>query len=422
MTAAISDSLRYLSFLQFPKLALREILRHSKAASRSGGKPKMVGPAAGSTEWRQRTPATRPYFHCLKGVAGASARADWETGIRRNGTDHRVSQLAEALRLHAIAATSVVSLRPATKQIEHFMRSIDLLDWDDLKVFLAVARTGNLAQTAKLLRVDHSTVSRRVAQLETALGYGVFERSRTGFRINDLGERLLARAEVIESEIIGISADVQDEVSSAAGTVKLATMEGIGSLYLAPRMVHLKAFAPKLKMELITSPQVIHVNRREADLFLSFFKPSGQGLVSQKIGVFKLHLYAHPDYISSKGGAPRSEVELRDYEFITYIEDLIQVDSVRWLRDVIDDVTSIFNSNSMIAQMMAAAGGLGVVLLPKFAVHEGSPLVPIMPGTMSTTREIWLNVHQDLQFAPRIKTVVSFLKQQIDKDIRAGAL
>jgi DNA-binding transcriptional LysR family regulator len=302
------------------------------------------------------------------------------------------------------------------------MRSIDLLDWDDLKVFLAVARTGNLAQTAKLLRVDHSTVSRRVAQLETALGYGVFERSRTGFRINDLGERLLARAEVIESEIIGISADVQDEVSSAAGTVKLATMEGIASLYLAPRMVHLKAFAPKLKMELITSPQVIHVNRREADLFLSFFKPSGQGLVSQKIGVFKLHLYAHPDYISSKGGAPRSEVELREYEFITYIEDLIQVDSVRWLRDVIDDATSIFNSNSMIAQMMAATGGLGVVLLPKFAVHEGSPLVPIMTETMSTTREIWLNVHQDLQFAPRIKTVVSFLKQQIDKDIRAGSL
>ena len=302
------------------------------------------------------------------------------------------------------------------------MRSIDLLDWDDLKVFLAVARTGNLAQTAKSLRVDHSTVSRRVAQLETALGYGVFERSRTGFRMNEQGERLLVRAEVIEREIIGIRSDVHDEASSAAGVVKLATMEGIASLYLAPRMVHLKAFAPNLRLELITSPQVIHVNRREADLFLSFFKPTGPGLISHKLGTFKLHLYAHPTYIASKGGEPRTEGQLREYEFITYIEDLIQVDSVRWLSDVIHDVTTVFNSNSMIAQMMAATGGLGVVLLPKFAVHDGSPLVPVMADTMSTIREIWLNVHQDLQFAPRIKTVVTFLKNQIEKDVEAGRL
>jgi DNA-binding transcriptional LysR family regulator len=244
--------------------------------------------------------------------------------------------------------------------------------------------------------------------------------------MNELGERLLSHAEAIESEIIGIRAEVQGEgqgeVSSAAGTVKLATMEGIASLYLAPRMALLKEAAPKLKMELITSAQVIHVNRREADLFLSFFKPTGQGLVSQLLGSFKLHLYAHPRYLQSKGGPPASKEALRDFDFITYIDDLIQVDTVRWLRDVIEDVPSVFNSNSMIAQMMAATGGLGVVLLPKFSIHEGSPLVPILPKTMTTTREIWLNVHQDLQFAPRIKTVVSFLKQQIEKDIKSGAL
>jgi DNA-binding transcriptional LysR family regulator len=301
------------------------------------------------------------------------------------------------------------------------MVSMDLLDWDDLKVFLAVARTGNLAQTARLLRVDHSTVSRRVAQLETALGYGVFERSRMGFRMNEQGERLLVRAEAIESEIIGIRGETQEAVN-AAGTVKLATMEGIASLYLAPRIVLLKEIAPKLRLELITSPQVIHVNRREADLFLSFFKPTGQGLVSQFLGAFKLHLYANPKYIQSKGGAPLTKEALREFDFITYIDDLIQVDSVRWLRDVIDDVPFVFNSNSMIAQMMAAVGGLGVVLLPRFSVHKNSSLVPILPDVMTTTREIWLNVHQDLQFAPRIKTVVNFLKQQVEKDIALGVL
>jgi DNA-binding transcriptional LysR family regulator len=75
---------------------------------------------------------------------------------------------------------------------------------------------------------------------------------------------------------------------------------------------------------------------------------------------------------------------------------------VRWLRDVVEGVPVVFTSNSMIAQMNAAAGGLGLVLLPHFAVHDGSSLEAVLPGEVSTTREIWLNVHQDLQFAPRI--------------------
>lgn len=301
------------------------------------------------------------------------------------------------------------------------MRSIDLLDWDDVRVFLDVARTGNLSQTARRLRIDHSTVSRRISQFETALGAGVFERSRTGFRLNELGERLLARAEAIESAVIGIRSEVGAETAAAAGTVRLATMEGIASLYLAPRLLRLKEAAPDLHLELITSPQVIHVNRREADLFLSFFKPPGQGLVSERIGSFGLSLFGTPAYLARKG-TPSTREELKQHDFVTYVDDLIQVDAVRWLRDVVEEAPAVFTSNSMIAQLNAAAGGLGLVLLPRFAVHDGSALVPVLPDGVSTKREIWLNVHHDLQFAPRIKTVVAFLKRQVQADMAAGAL
>lgn len=301
------------------------------------------------------------------------------------------------------------------------MRSIDLLDWDDLRVFLDVARTGNLSQTSRRLRIDHSTVSRRISQLEQALGSGVFERTRSGFKLNDLGKRLLPHAEAVESAVLRVRAEVDDSETEGAGTVRLATMEGIASLYLAGRAALLKEAAPHITLELVTSPQMIHVNRREADLFLSFFKPPGQGLISKKIGSFKLGLYASPRYIERKG-TPATVGDLGQHDFITYIEDLIQVDTVRWLDEVVRNPRVVMHSSSMIAQRNAAIGGLGIVLLPRFAVHKTTPLVPILHDQAFTTREIWMSYHQDLQLSARIRTVFDFLTRQIQTDMRAGIL
>ena len=300
------------------------------------------------------------------------------------------------------------------------MKSIDLLDWDDLRVFIDVSRTGSLTQSSKRLRIDHSTVSRRIAQLESALGSGVFERTRTGLKLTEMGERILRHAESVESAIIGIRAEVGGEVSGS-GAVRLATMEGIASLYLAPRLLLLKEMAPDLRLELVTSPQVIHVARREADLFLSFFRPPGQGLISEKIGQFTLNLYASPVYLT-RNGTPETKADLTNHDFVTYIDDLIQVDAVRWLRDIVDEVHVVFHSNSMIAQMNAATAGLGIVLLPRFAIQDGSPLVRVLETEAFTTREIWVNVHHDLQYAPRITTIVQFLKRQIRADMSLGII
>lgn len=300
------------------------------------------------------------------------------------------------------------------------MSSIDHLDWDDLRIFLDVARTSSLAQSARRLRMDQSTVSRRVAHLESTLGLSVFERTRSGFKLTEAGERVLRHAETIESAIIGIRSDLRADIATA-GVVRLATMEGIASLYLAPRLRLLKETAPDLRLELVTSPQVIHVNRREADLFLSFFKPQGLGLVSEKIGAFRIHVYGSPLYFE-RCGIPKNLEELRQHDFVTYIDDLVQVDAVRWQRDLVGEVPVVFNSNSMIAQMNAAIGGMGLVVLPKFSLQGTSTLVPVMPDTLKIEREIWVNIHQDLQFAGRLKTIVRFLKKQIQADMAMGRL
>jgi len=294
------------------------------------------------------------------------------------------------------------------------MQDFNSLDWDDLKVFLHAARGGSLGSAAKRLRVDQSTVSRRIAHLECTMGMALFERLPSGLRVNEAGERLLCHAERIESAIIAMREDVQGG-SRMAGRVRLATMEGIASLYLASRFSRLRRQHPDLTIELLTSPQTVSVNRREADLFLSFFMPSGLGMVSEKLGCFQLGLYGSRSYFDREG-MPENPADLARHSFVTYIDDLIQLNSVRWLDDVIKNPTVSFHSNSMIAQMNAAAGGLGLVLLPSFAADGRDDLVPVLHDRLSTTRELWINVHNDLQFVPRIRAVSGFLKAMFKAD------
>ena len=295
------------------------------------------------------------------------------------------------------------------------MEDFNSLDWDDLKVFLHAARGGSLGSAAKRLRVDQSTISRRVAHLECTLGMALFERLPSGLRVNEAGERLLCHAERIESAVIAMREDVQCGGSRMAGRVRLATMEGIASLYLASRFSRLRQQHPNLTIELLTSPQTVSVNRREADLFLSFFMPNGLGMVSERLGCFRLGLYGSRSYFDQEG-IPESPADLARHSFVTYIDDLIQLNSVRWLDDVIKNPTVSFHSNSMIAQMNAAAGGLGLVLLPSFATNGRDDLVPVLQDRLSTTRELWINVHNDLQFVPRIRAVSGFLKAMFKAD------
>ncbi len=180
------------------------------------------------------------------------------------------------------------------------MKDFNSLDWDDLKVFLHAARGGSLGSAARRLKVDQSTISRRIAHLESTLGIALFERLPSGLRVNEAGDRLLCHAERIESAVIAMREDVQCGGSRMAGRVRLATMEGIASLYLASRFSRLQRQHPNLTVELLTSPQTVSVNRREADLFLSFFQPRGQGMVSERLGCFKLGLYASRDYLDQQ--------------------------------------------------------------------------------------------------------------------------
>ncbi|MBY3157609.1 LysR family transcriptional regulator [Rhizobium leguminosarum] len=291
--------------------------------------------------------------------------------------------------------------------------AIDHLDWDDLKLFLIVVRCKSMTAAARELKISHSTVSRRLARLEYTVGSALVERTKDGLLLTSAGLVTMRRAEEIENGVNALRSDVsnRDEIR---GTVRLATMEGIATLYLSERLVELSSRHPDLDLELVTSPQTVRVARREADLFLSFFKPHGTSLDSQLIGRFKTGLFASQAYLE-RNGVPSQAADLSEHRFVGYIEELIQLESVLWLEELVPTPKIAFSSNSMMSQMFAASAGAGIVALPEFALSLNLGLVPVL-DELSGEREIWMSAHQDLAYLSRVRAVKQFVKELVRRD------
>lgn len=268
---------------------------------------------------------------------------------------------------------------------------------------------------ARRLRVDHTTVSRRAAELERALNCKLFDRTQNGFILTDAGQRLLIYAEAMEAQALAIGENIGGTPAAHFGTVRVATMEGIASQYLALHMKALHDVHPGICVELVTERHLINLTKREADISVSFARPSGLKLVTEKIGTFELRLYAAPAYLAAHG-EPQTIHELDHHDFVDYIDDLVSIIEVRWLHDVIVPSRVVFRSSSMIAQQSAAAAGLGLALLPSFSAARDSRLKPILVGTASVQRDIWLGIHEDLVHISRVNAVRRFITNLVRKD------
>ncbi len=290
-----------------------------------------------------------------------------------------------------------------------------VVKWDDLRVFLEVARQGTVHAAAKKLKLDHSTVCRRIGKLEDLLAIKLLDRSQRGIVVRGGVQQLLDHIESMETHAISIEDVLTGALTVATQTVRVATMEGIASQYLARRIGQLDRFAPNVKVELVSMPQPADLSRKEADIFLSFFNPRLPGLSSRKVADVALFLYCSESY-ARVHGMPRSLDDLKDHVFIAYIDDLLAIDAVRWLDDLIKSPKVNFYSNSILAQCNAATAGAGIAMLPTF-VADGVPgLMRVIPDEALVRREIWISVRKEQGSLTRIRSVMKFLTHTFEAD------
>ncbi|WP_454624269.1 LysR family transcriptional regulator [Bradyrhizobium cenepequi] len=288
-------------------------------------------------------------------------------------------------------------------------------NWDDIIFFLEVARTRNLVRAGQKLKVDHTTVSRRVRELERSLNTTLFKRSKAGFSLTEAGLGLLQFAEGMENNANAIvETVVGSERTDAAGAVRIASMEGIGSMYLTTCMAEFNKAFPSIQVELITDTRLLDMTRREADIFISFFRPKGRRLSVKKLGEFRISLYASSGYLQ-RHRAPTVLKDLDGHGFIDFIDEHIHIKENRWLSDILRPAHVVFRSTSLVSQYVAASSGLGIAMLPSFVAAQNKDLRPILPSYFSV-RDIWQSVHEDLLHIGRIRAVMGFLEKRVAAD------
>lgn len=286
-----------------------------------------------------------------------------------------------------------------------------MLNWDDLRLFLSVARGGSFLAAGKRLGLNHTTLARRVSVLEQSLGARLFDRSPRGLQPTKAGLALLQHAGRVEEEILAAGREMEGQDEQVSGMVRLATPEAFGTFFIAPRAHLLHARYPGIALELAPESRTVNLSKREADIAISLHRPDTGRLNAARLVDYRIGLYASEDLLARTGPVTSLE-QLRSRPFISYIEEMIDLPELRYLDQSLAE-HCVFRSSSVAAQMEAVASGLGFGLLHCFAVAPHMRLVRVLPEVVEVVRSYWMVVHSDLARVPRIRAVADFVAGEV---------
>ena len=288
------------------------------------------------------------------------------------------------------------------------------MNWDDARMFLAVARTGQLLAASRRLGVNHATLSRRVSALEEALKTRLLIRRTNGCDLTAEGEAFLRAAERMETEMLAVQASIGRIDTAVAGTVRVGAPDGFGVSFLAPRLGRLTARHPELKIQLVPVPRSFSLSQREADIAITLERPEQGRLVSSKLTDYTLGLYASRDYLA-ENGTPETVEELKAHRRVGYVEDLIFTASLNFTGEIMRSWDASFEISSATGQTEAVRSGAGVGILHDYIARQYPELVSLLPDN-SIRRAYWTTWHESARDLARVRTVAEFVQELVRQE------
>lgn len=284
-------------------------------------------------------------------------------------------------------------------------------NWDDTRIFLAIARAGTLSGAAEALEMGIATISRRLDRLEQSLSVPLFSRHQSGYRLTDDGEALLEQAEALEYAglAFGEKAKLQGNV---AGLVRLATSDNLATHFILPSLEGLMNNYPELRVEVLSGVQSVNLHRRDADLAIRMVKPESGNLTLKRLGTVGFGVYGAEAYLKKVSGWPAG-VTLQNAHYIGWPESHQHLPAARWITRMLRGRPCRLEANTLAAQVSAVLAGLGLGVLPHFMARKnGLHCVNPDPGV---DQPLWLVMHSDLAGSRRVRVVADHLIALFDE-------
>ncbi|MFQ3183690.1 MAG: DNA-binding transcriptional LysR family regulator [Alteromonas macleodii] len=277
--------------------------------------------------------------------------------------------------------------------------------WDDMRVFLAVARTESLSRAAPILRMDAATVGRRILRLEIELGVLLFVKSPQGYAITDLGSRMRNHATEVEASMSLAIGEAQGlgvgDQRGLSGQIRIGAPDGAANYLLPQVCAAIGAENPGLEIQILALPRVVNLSKREADMAITVSQPQAGRLTVQKVSDYRLHLAA------PKTVQINSLADLKGKRIVGYIPDMIFDKELDYLGDLGAGGVQVA-SNSVAVQVMtlrAAAADFEnpcVGIMHDFALPFAPELQRVLKNEVSLTRSFYLVRHTSDRTSDRL--------------------
>jgi DNA-binding transcriptional LysR family regulator len=293
----------------------------------------------------------------------------------------------------------------------HFRMDLARLDWDDLRLFLAIARSGTLTGAAATLRLSQPTAGRRLRALEEVSGCALFQRTGTGLRLTDEGDAMLMHAERIEEDVLALQRQFAGIDGAVQGQLRLSSSEWFATQVLAPAVTTFVAINPLVTVEIVADVRLLSLDRREADLVFRFRAFDAPDVVQRRFTHVRYGLFAAQHYLD-RLGQPELDGSGEGHQLVMMDSQFDMLADVRWLRDRFPRARLSVRSNSRDVQAQACVNGAGLAVLPQILGRKFG-LTEIMVGSPPPGRDVWLGYHADLKRLRRLRSLVDHLVEAV---------
>jgi DNA-binding transcriptional LysR family regulator len=288
------------------------------------------------------------------------------------------------------------------------------MDWDNVRGFLAVARGGQFVAAAKRLKLDHASVSRRIAALEAAVGAKLFDRRTTGARLTGAGERFIGAAEQMESAFLHAQGEISGVDLELSGDVRIGAPDGFSTYYLTSALRDFAERHPAMRLQLAPLPQLTPLARREVDIVVGLDKPEAGRFVARKLTDYSLGIYGSSGYLK-RNGAPAGVEALKNHRLIGYVEEHAFSSALDYVLELFGGAPTSFESANTVTQLEAVRAGVGLGVMHDFIARRFKDLKRVLPERRAM-RAYWLVTHEDTRGLGRIRAVSEHLAKAVARD------